>query len=526
MPARAAMVVLTGVLAALLTSPVGAQPAIAMTGIAASAWISNGVLAMLGSGYFAHNGGDNALLHTWSLAVEEQFYVVFPLLVVALLWWTRRRGGSPTKRGLWWIAAIGVVSFALCVGLTYVRLPLPVGGILAFYSPLTRAWEFAAGAILALLVHRGWRAGRWAAGCLLAGALLLIYGLITIEEGQRFPGWSAAIPVAATVLLLIGSLHDAPGVRLLTNRPMSYIGDISYSWYLFHWPLIVFAASNTADGDLSVPATLAVTVAGFGLAVASYHWLEQPIRTRQRLARIPTPLLAALVIVPTMLASAGLYVGADKGWGQHDIQQMQAQLDHDQWQYQKVCQSPVRLTQRDMQSCRIEGDPDKEPLILVGDSNAGVYAELMVALAADLDRTVTIATVPSCTLSQLDTIATDGSSWLSCEDFYRSSMKWLATQKPSTVVMASGLAAVDTDLFGLRGPDGDVKWKAKEKQRLWRQALHTTYADLAAMGHHVVQVELVPHFLQWRASQCTMLEMLHEGVAACGAHKSRAKADE
>lgn len=524
LPALAAMVVLTAVLASILTSPVGAQPATAMTGIAASAWVSNGMLAFLGSGYFARNAGDNPLMHTWSLAVEEQFYVLFPLMVVAILWFTRRYGGSASKRAARWITVVGLLSFALCVALTFVRLPLPVGGVLAFYSPFTRAWEFAAGALLALAVHRGWTGGKWTRASIPLGAATLVVGLVAIEAGQRFPGWIAVIPVAATVLLLIGAVQATPGVGVLNNRVVVYVGDISYSWYLFHWPLIVFATSNSGE-DLPLATTVTVAVAGFALAAASYHWLEQPIRQRRRLARLNSPLLAALVILPALIASAGLLAGAQQGWGQQDIQKMQTQLDHGQWKYQKVCQSPVLLERRDLAPCQIEGDPDKRPLILVGDSNAGVYAELMVDVAAELDRTVVIATAPSCTLSELETVARDGSTWLNCKSFYRSTMRWLAREEPSTVVMASGLAAVDSDLFGLRRPDGTVAWTTETKEAAWRTALERSYAELAAMGHDVVQVELVPHFLEWRASQCTMLEMLRHGVASCGASDSRRTSD-
>lgn len=524
LPALAAMVLFTVVLASLFSSPVGTQTRTALTGVAANAWISNIFLAVFGAGYFATNASDNPLMHTWSLAVEEQFYLFFPLLVVVALWWARGRGGSATARIGRWMAVVGALSFALCLFVTYAPLPLPIGGVLAFYSPATRAWEFAAGAVLAVAIQRGWSPARWARVSVVLGVAVLIAGLVLIDDGGHFPGWVAVIPVVATVLLLLGAILRAPGSRLLESRLMVYVGDISYSWYLFHWPVIVFVAS-ASSGDIPVGMTILTAAAGLALAVASYHWLEQPIRRRTMFGSLRTPLLAGLVIFPAVLASAALYAAADRGWGRPEIQDLQAQLDHGQWAYQETCQSPLAIEHRDADACRIEGDSTERPLILVGDSNAGVYAEVMVEVAADLGRTVTIATMPSCPLAAVAAADAQGISWLNCSDLFRSSMNWLDDQPPSTVVMASGMAAVDSDDFTLRLANGDIARTDKEKRAAWSSALRRTYRELMSMGHEVVQVEMVPHFLTWRPAQCAMVEILRHGVGYCGTYTTLFSAD-
>ena len=525
LPALAAMCVLTALFAIPFTSPVGTQSQTGLTAVAANGWFSNGYLALVGSSYFASNAGDNPLMHTWSLAVEEQFYVFFPLMVVAALWWTRRRGGASSLRIGRWMAVVGVISFALCLFLTFVRLPLPVGQLLAFYSPMTRAWEFAAGAVLAVAFHRGWKPGRWAQASIPVGIALIVVGLIVTDGGLDFPGWFPLLPDAGTVLLLIGAVTGTFGLPLLNNRPMVYIGDISYSWYLFHWPVIVFATTSWS-GDLPVWMSVVAAIVGFALAAASYRWLEQPIRTRRVLPRMRTPILAALAIVPTLVASSILIAGAHQGWGNADVRSMQAQLDHGQWQYQKVCQSPEQLTKRDMAACVIKGDPNKRPLILVGDSNAGVYADMMVRVAADLHRTVTIATVPSCSLTDVASSDLHGLEWLDCDDFYQSSMKWLAQHPNSTVVIADGLAAVDYSGLALRASNGDVIKGRAQKQAAYQASLERTYRALKAMGDTVVQIERIPHFLTWRPQLCTLTKMLRDGAASCGTQVSLTKADE
>lgn len=455
--------------------------------------------------------------------MEEQFYLFFPMLVAACLWWTRRFKGSATARIARWLVVVGVISLALCLLLTFVRLPVPVGGLVAFYSPFTRAWEFVAGALLALAFQRGWSPPRLARFSGPLGAGVLVVGLVVIQGGARFPGWYAVIPVVATVLLLLACVGEHPGARVLTSKPMVYIGDISYGWYLFHWPLIAFAGIAWQDGP-PVVATIVVAVLGFALAAGSHRWIEQPIRERRVLGTMRAPVLMALVVLPAVLASVGLILGAQRGWGQQDVRNMQAQLDHGQWQYQEVCQSWVPVDERDFSACRIEGDPDKRPLILMGDSNAGVYAELMVEVASQLDRTVTIATVPSCPLVDVETVAPDGASLLDCRDMFRSSMDWLAEQPSSTVVMASGGGAVDLEEYALRLPQGGSVRDVAGKGDAWRASLERSYTELGRMGHEVIQVELAPHF-DWRPSGCSFVKILRDDVASCGVSESRADAD-
>jgi peptidoglycan/LPS O-acetylase OafA/YrhL len=219
------------------------------------------------TGYFAGGAETMPLLHCWSLAVEEQFYIGFPIL----LWITARY--APRWR-LPAIAAVALVSFA------WAWWTQADNDGFAFYLLPTRAWELFAGALLALgavpPIERKWL--REVAALIGLAALLapvFVYGHDTV-----FPGITALPPVLGTALLL----HTAPGClvgRLLSLRIPVGIGLISYSLYLWHWPLIVFA-EYALEGDLHGAESLAVIAAAFALAWLSWRYVERPFRTRGR----------------------------------------------------------------------------------------------------------------------------------------------------------------------------------------------------------------------------------------------------
>lgn len=212
------------------------------------------------AGYFQLGEEITPLLHTWSLGVEEQFYVFFPLL---LIFAHRLRLVKPV------LVVATAASFAFCV----------VGTMMApsasFYLLPTRAWELLLGSLLAVGVFSIRPELRPATS--IAGLLLLVVAAVTIGEGARFPGWVATIP-AVGALLLIASGPDAPANRLLALRPFVGIGKISYSLYLWHWPVFVFFRHYRADPDLPFTWAVAGILLSAGLAWITYRFVEQPAR--------------------------------------------------------------------------------------------------------------------------------------------------------------------------------------------------------------------------------------------------------
>lgn len=309
-PALALMVAVTLLLSVLLLSPFGQQQVAAQTAVGAMALCANWVIASVTGGYFAPEAEANPLLHTWSLSVEEQFYLVFPLLLL-VGWRLGPRLRMPRMLTLAVVGGLGLASLALIRG---VALGIPASSwVLGFYSPFNRAWEFAAGALLALVAHR-MPSSRPLGTVLGAGGLAAVAAsLFVITEDTPFPGKMTLLPVLGATLVIAGGLAhpNNPVSRMLSLAPMVRIGDWSYSWYLWHWPLIVIVGTV-----LPLASWVPLVVGALSLlpAVASYRWVEEPFRARApRRRRALASAGAAIVAVPVMLAGV-TWVAAERFW--------------------------------------------------------------------------------------------------------------------------------------------------------------------------------------------------------------------
>ena len=220
-------------------------------------------------GYFDAESHTKPLLHTWSLAVEEQFYLVFPLLMVLLFRWLRRRDRVGMA-----LAAVAVASFVLSAWQVRTRPEA------AFYLAPARAWELMLGALLALgaVPAFGRRNTVMAEVTAVAGVSLLMFGFLTYSNATPFPGAAALVPCVGTAMLIHGrgtTVH-----RALAWPPLVFIGMISYSLYLWHWALLSLARHWTLD-PLTMPQTVTVVAVAVALSAASWRYVEQPFRTRR-----------------------------------------------------------------------------------------------------------------------------------------------------------------------------------------------------------------------------------------------------
>jgi peptidoglycan/LPS O-acetylase OafA/YrhL len=242
-------------------------------------------------GYFDTAAHTKPLLHLWSLGIEEQFYIAWP--AVLLLAWRRRANLVAVT------ASLALLSFLLNVaGITH-------HGTATYYSPLSRAWELLAGALLACAAHGKpvhARTGAQANAAALAGVALLAFGL-ALTKAEHFPGWRALVPVGAAVLL-IGAGPRAWLNRAVLGNPLAvWFGLISYPLYLWHWPLLSFA--QIVEGHLPAPRIrIAAVGAAIVLAWLSYRLLERPLR---RLTGRRAAIAVALLCV--LMAAAGLAGG-------------------------------------------------------------------------------------------------------------------------------------------------------------------------------------------------------------------------
>jgi len=265
--------------------------------------------------YFAVDLPPSPLQHFWSLAVEEQFYLVWPLvvLVCALLVRRARRRAAPGRRPpevrRWLVVCVVVLTLGSLAWSAHMTSGDPEG---AYFSPFTRAWELGLGALAALAIRDDNvqdATARWRAQALsLAGVFLIVCACLQFNDATPFPGTPALVPVLGSVFILVaGTLWRGPTIvnRLLSVRPLRILGDWSYSLYLWHFPLLVLPEIQ-AGHDLPWWVKTLLLVAALGLAGASYHFVEQPFRRLGRLRFPRTPVL----LYPVSLA---LVLGG--GWG-------------------------------------------------------------------------------------------------------------------------------------------------------------------------------------------------------------------
>ena len=262
---------------------------------AAAGFVSNFVLERE-AGYFASE--EKPLLHLWSLAVEEQFYLIYP--AIAMLAWKIRRAT------IWILAALAATSFFW--SLWSVHSGAAIG---AFYFPFSRFWELLAGALLYELQSRTAPLPQWGAryesllrnAAAWSGAGLLLAAAIILDERTPWPGLHALLPVGGTVLLIAAGRRAFINRTLLSNPSIVGIGLISYPLYLWHFPLLVLAA--IVAGDLSPAVRLGILAISGLLAVATYKYVEIPIRfgaRKKRSAAILLPILALVGIVGLAVA--------------------------------------------------------------------------------------------------------------------------------------------------------------------------------------------------------------------------------
>jgi peptidoglycan/LPS O-acetylase OafA/YrhL len=275
-PAMSAMVLVTMALGVLVLVPLQ-WPELAAQGLTASLYVSNLHFASVTGDYFAAPIDASPLLHTWSLAVEEQFYVVWPVLIgLALRAATRVRRPTLVVTGV--LLVVAAASFAWSCSL------VARSNVHAFYGLPSRTWEFALAGLLAVAVKR-WE-GRpvlppvASVALSLAGLGAIVWSVGAYDATTAFPGAAALPPVLGTAAIVAaGSL--SPVTWRLAVAPVRWLGRISYSWYLWHWPAMVLAVA-WLDRD-TITLRLAAALASLAVAQVSFSALEDPIRRAPRL---------------------------------------------------------------------------------------------------------------------------------------------------------------------------------------------------------------------------------------------------
>jgi peptidoglycan/LPS O-acetylase OafA/YrhL len=325
-----------------------------------AAFVSNFVL-WNEADYFDKAAATKPLLHIWSLGIEEQFYVIWPLLLY--LTWKRKA------------ATLTLLLLLLVVSFTFNVRSVHSNPAADFYSPLTRFWELMAGAILAYLsLHRESVIGVFrklprpvlqmigvgAAPSSIVpnvtaaiGLLLIVAAVLTIDGTKEFPGWWALLPVVGTYLMIASGPRTWVNNKILATRGLVAIGLISYPLYLWHWPLLSFI--GIIDGHAASPeAATFVIFLSFALAWLTYRLVEKPLR----FGKSASMKAAILFVVMGTIGSAGYSVYANRGFP-----------------FRNASAEDIVAAAQDYEFSQglTLGNPDADETVLVGDSTMGQY---------------------------------------------------------------------------------------------------------------------------------------------------------
>lgn len=460
-----------------------------------SLFISN-ILFMREDGYFQPASDLKPLLHTWSLAVEEQYYIFFPLLMVLLM--------RHVRHWRWMLFAVLLVSFGL--NIAYIERKPDV----AFFSLPTRAWELLCGAMLAVLPASRQAVRPWfyqAVG--VAGLIAVLVAVFTFDRATVFPGWAALLPVlGATALIWSGGQGSTWVGQLLSARVYVWVGLLSYSLYLWHWPVYVYANAISIDGIQPWEAAGWMLLA-LGLAWLSWRFVELPFREK-RLLGGRKPVLAAGLLTMAALAVTGSVVRSADGFPQRLTGKA---LEYAQARDWRAGQMKCMLVTKDKnldKACLLGGNPDTPATRLVwGDSHAAALMPAIESGAKREGRPVWLYSMSACP----PVLSEDPRQ--RCKDFNEQTMEQVRRLQIKDVVLASNWS-----LYVYGREDGDKKVllnahdNTAQSEARMSAALKARVAAIREAGAQVWLFKEVP--LQRKGSISRLTSLARVGRSAEG----------
>lgn len=454
MPASITVLLVSVVLGYLVTAPLDRQ-GVLQDAAATALYMPNILFAVQGTDYLAGNA-PSLFQHYWSLGLEEQFYLLWPILLLLV---AKFAGRSP-RTLLIAVALVTLSSFAIGVWMTEWRQPF------AFFLLPSRAWEFGLGAIVGLAVlqwpalakrSRLWTIAGWLA------CLGLVFVFLVFTSTTPFPSWHAAFPAAATALLILAGTSDSPNGpgMLLATRPLQFLGKISYSLYLVHWPILLIPQLAVGwHNPLPTWSTLTLGLASVPLAWLCWRFVEEPGRSesgwwgrsnRRALgAAMSVGAAIALVAAPLSLspriadvqagpAAPTTVLNLNPVGTPHVPLNLSPTLTdtHDDVAeiYANGCHLDV--TRAVAADCSYGSNTDAPVVALFGDSHAATWFPALNELATRGQIQLLVHTKSSCPSASVDVTLPTGADYPACDAWRSDVLNRLQDIDPDVIVLAN-----------------------------------------------------------------------------------------
>lgn len=456
----------------------------AHTARAFAVYASNLLFAYRSTNYFAPQVERDPLLHTWSLSVEEQFYLFFAPILFLLARSAVARGNDVfLRRFKLFVIVASVASFAACVAAQ--RL-YPV---IAFYVLPTRAWEFGVGA-LAVLATRAMAERKGPVLEVVSfGSLVALIGVAaTLGQGAAHPGFVTLIPTLGTVALILTGASSTPTVttRLLSSAPMRALGRWSYSWYLWHWPVLVYLREVVPDPSLGL--RLLVAFGSLIPAAITYKWYESPIRFSRWLQRYsPQVAIAAVVLaIGTLTLSNAASSSASAALESPRFAAIVGVRNVLPTPYGDGCHLDYLIV--NAPACTYGAPSSDTTVVLFGDSHAAQWFPALLRVAEARRWTLASLTKSGCASASVAQYNGDlGRRYVECERWRDSIIARISSLRPTLVVITNGH---NDQLI-----DGSDRFRMSASERgrsIWQQGLTQTIARIAGSTNRILVLQDTP----------------------------------
>ena len=483
LPASSAVVIFTLIGSLFIFSPFSEHKQIGLTSLS-STFFSANLYFILQNSYSALI--NNPFRHMWSLGVEEQFYI-YLICSIAYLLKQKSIKISFSRKLLIFLIATSIISFVLNLLFSSGIQLLPLPTRIAFFSPLTRIWELQLGVLIAFIPIQPIRSRSFRySGDLLAGIglVLIFWSGFTFNSFMQFPGMIALIPTTGALLLILASPNSRVVGNLLSVRPLRIIGDLSYSWYLWHWPLIVFSEA-LFPGSRS-----ALLLAGFGSiipAFISYQFVENRFRSSESSHTISPTKIAFMSLSFQFLCAAALIVGATTTYG---MREPIAEGANGSWAFASGCQ--MTELPFPIEKCSHLVNLSKGTVLLIGDSQAGSISDGVLSATKSLNLNFVVWYHNGCPIFPRPTEERSD-----CADYQKSIPEVISTVEPDLIIVANksslyGMGGGQHGGLSIKNADGSTPDTYSETIQMWTHGIQEIFHTEVLGSSKILYVQQVP----------------------------------